>query len=204
MSGNASVRGFDPTRPVYVEAESRKVGNLPACPRAFDGQIGIGDCCFIDPAWRPASIPASGHMTISPEQPDPNRQRLMPPARAAKPARRCQSLAATGRKPANGRNWSRIAGPALRPALPALAGTQLHRADPDSHATPPTTFLPGVGINWPAPSFRDVKRTPPDASPVWAVDATPRRSRAHAARPATDLPQPRPVGREESARWVLP
>ena len=47
-----TLAGFDPTRPVYVEAESRKVGNLHV-PEALMAQIRVGDCCFID-----ASLPA--------------------------------------------------------------------------------------------------------------------------------------------------
>ena len=39
--------GFDPARPVYVEAESRKVGNLHV-PEALMAQIRVGDCYFIN------------------------------------------------------------------------------------------------------------------------------------------------------------
>lgn len=47
-----TLAGFDPARPVYVEAESRKVGNLHV-PEALMARIRVGDCCFID-----ASLPA--------------------------------------------------------------------------------------------------------------------------------------------------
>ena len=47
-----TLAGLDPARPVYVEAESRKVGNLHV-PEALMARIRVGDCCFID-----ASLPA--------------------------------------------------------------------------------------------------------------------------------------------------
>lgn len=47
-----TLAGFDPARPVYVEAESRKVGNLHV-PEALMARIRAGECAFIE-----ASLPA--------------------------------------------------------------------------------------------------------------------------------------------------
>lgn len=47
-----ALHSFDPARPVYVEAESRKIGNLHV-PEALIGQIRGGDCLGVE-----ASLPA--------------------------------------------------------------------------------------------------------------------------------------------------
>ena len=42
-----TLSAFDPTRPVYVEAESRKIGNLHV-PEALIGQIRNGECLGVE------------------------------------------------------------------------------------------------------------------------------------------------------------
>ena len=116
---------FDPARPVYVEAESRKIGRLHV-PETLIECIRAGECLNIDAtlAARVAFLLADYDYFLTMPELLSERLDVLRSLHSRETMTRWQEMIAAADWPAL---VQRIAGTALRPALPALAGSQFHR-----------------------------------------------------------------------------
>ena len=119
------LRRCDPARPVFVESESRKIGNLRV-PDALLGKMRESDCIRLDVAARRASPTAARRVralrTRAGHACDPAR---LP--RAAARSRESQRLEVTGAGAVVGRDGRATLARALRSSLPAVDCTELPR-----------------------------------------------------------------------------
>ena len=116
---------FDPARPVYVEAESRKIGRLHV-PDALIARIRAGECLNID-ASLAARISLPAHrLRLFPEHAGTGERTAGGAEQSAQPGND-DALAGNDRGGGVAGAGSGTAGIALRPALPAFAESQLHR-----------------------------------------------------------------------------
>ena len=121
-----ALRRLDPARPVFVESESKKIGDLRV-PEALIQRMRASPCLWLELGARaPGRVAASRSTTSS--SPTPRRSaRRLDALRVLRGSEVDRGLAGIGARRAHGRGRARAAGRPLRPDLPAVDAPQLRR-----------------------------------------------------------------------------